>query len=91
MPMTPILFATEECLYYLSNNIDGFLHFRELWEGGQVIATLTEANSYCGCAERDPVVTFILPVRNYLLVCGEKPTRSEYHPVPGELFPKLHF
>ena len=57
---------------------------------GQVITTPKGANSYRGSAERDPVVTFILPVRNRLLVRGENPAWGDEHPTLGELFPKLH-
>ena len=57
---------------------------------GQALATPTEANSYCGCAERNPVVTFTLTIGNTLLTWGEKPARSEDHPSVEERVPQLH-
>ena len=49
------------------------------------------AKSYCGCAERNPVVAFIFTIGGVLLVCRKKPAGSEEHPAQGKLFPQLHF
>ena len=48
-------------------------------------------NPHCGCAKGNSVVTFVYAIGNVLLICGEKPARSEEHPSLGELFPQLHF